>query len=188
MPREYNTQVSYLTITTDNDAILTSTTIEDDTFDPTGQPDFPRNITIDVTTSTITAGFVTVNGLDPKGALISEVLDLSTDTSLVGTLNFASVTDIVVSELADEDPGDTFIVGVGDEIQLSTGSSILHTVTVNSGTGPYTIIDNIEGSTTGTMAIISGATNKTYTYQCVMGQGIRIVMAGTHPLTVNWTQ
>lgn len=188
MQREYDTQISYLSVTSSTNAIKTSTTIANGTFTPTHQPDFPRNITITVTTSTITAGTVTINGVDPTGNLISEILDLATDTSLIGTLNFVSVTNIIVANLAGNDPADTFIVGVGTNIQVSTGSSILHSVTVNSGTGPYTILDAVSGSTTGTMAIISGATNKTYTYQCVMGQGIRVVMAGSNPITINWTK
>ncbi len=188
MNREYNTQVSYLSVASSTNAIKTITTVADGTFSPTAQPDFPRNITIAVTTGTITAGTVTVNGVSPTGALIAEVLDLALATSLTGTKNFASVTNIVIADLADEDPGDTFIVGVGTNIQVATGSSILHSITVNSGDGPFTIIDNVTGSTTGTMAIISGSTPKTYTYQCSMGKGIRIIMASTHPITVNWSQ
>ena len=185
--RDYDTQKAYLNITSSTNAILTSTTIANGSFTPTGQPDFPRNITITVTTATISAGTVTVNGVGFNGALISEVLDLSAATSLTGTLNFISVTNIVVAGLTGADPADTFIVGVGTDIQLTVGNSILNTATVNSGTGAYHIIDGII-STDPAVAIISGATNKTYTYNCVMKLGIHITMAGTHPLTVTWTQ
>ena len=81
-----------------------------------GQPDVPRNITIAVTDgdTSITAGTITVNGLDKDDNIISEELDLTEGLSLVGVEMFKEVTSIVLAGITGATTDDdVFIVGYG---------------------------------------------------------------------------
>lgn len=172
----------------DTDSILTAVTIVDGDFPPDGQPDFPRNITIAVTTATITAGFVTVSGFDAAGNGVSEVLDLSGGTTLTGTANFATVSSIVVSGLVGEDPADTFIVGTGINIQLTQGKTVLVAVTcpVNTTTGSIQIIDGTSGTTTNVAQLKSGIVSGVYKYKASIGSGLRIILNNGEPILITY--
>ncbi len=184
-------QKAYLALFADTDYLLASTTIANGSFIVAAQPDFPRNITINVTTSTITAGTVTVTGADPKGITISEVLNLALATTLTGTKNFALVTSIVVAGLVGNDPGDTFIVGVGANVQLTTGRSTLVYVVVGSGSGTvgkYQFIDGTTGTTTDAAELKAAIAAGVYDYNASFANGIRIILSGDTPLTVVYNQ
>jgi len=184
--RSYDAEKTYITLISDNDLILNTVTITDGDFAPDGQPPEARNLDIVVDSSTITAGIITVTGTDANNKSIAESFDLADAFTFTSTLNFKTVTNINVSGLADEDPGDTITIGVTDGAQLFEGPGILETVTVNATTGPYTIIDGTTDAGS-VVAIIAGDVPKTFEYHCVIKTGLRVVMAGTGPLTVTWT-
>ncbi len=178
---------AYLAQFADTDYLLASSTIANGSFTVAAQPDFPRNITIAVTTSTITEGTVTVTGKDLSGNTISEVLNLATDTTLTGTKNFASVSSIVVAGLVGNDPADTFIVGIGSNIQLTIGRSTLVYVIVGSGSGtvgPYKFIDGTTGTTTNAAELKTAIAAGVYQYDASFSAGLRVILAGDTPITV----
>jgi len=110
---------------------------------------------------------------------------------LVGTLSFASITSIVVADLANEDPGDTIQVGTGSNVQLTLGTSFLAAINVNGGAGtvgPYKILDDREGDTANVATLKEAIAAKTYTYNVVLNTGLRVIMAGDEVLTVNYAQ
>ena len=183
--------VALLTIA-DTDLIINSVTIVDGDFPLDGNVDFPRNITIDVTTSTISAGTVTVTGIDfLTGLPASEVLDLALATTLVGTIMFSEITSVVVAGLADEDPGDTFIVGVGSVIQVTKGKTVFVSATPSDdlgNVGKYQFIDGLTGSTTNIGELKQDVAAQTFEYEVAVSKGLRVVMSGDTPLTITYNQ
>lgn len=183
--------VKLLTIAVD-DQIINSVTIEDGDFPLDGNVDFPRNITIAVTTSTIDAGTVTVSGINAiTGLPDSEVLDLSGGTTLVGTIMFSSITSVVVADLANEDPGDTFIVGMGSVIQVTVGRTIFVSATPSDDAGDvgkFQFIDGISGTTTNIGELKQDVVAQTFEYEVAVSAGLRVVMSGDTPLTVTYNQ
>lgn len=183
--------VNLLTIA-DTDLIINSVHIEDGDFPLDGNVDFPRNITIDVTTATITAGTVTVTGIDfLTGLPASEVLDLSLATTLVGTIVFSEITSVVVADLADEDPADVFIVGVGSVIQVTKGRTTLKNVIITDDggdVGKFQIIDGISGTTTNVAEFKKDIAANDYKLWVSISAGLRVVMSGDTPLTITYSQ
>ncbi len=171
----------------DTDAILASTTIANGSFTPV-QPDYPRNITIAVTTSTITAGTITVTGTNFVTKLTdTEVLDLSAATTLTGTKMFSVIASVVVASLADNDPADTFIVGEGSTVQLTMGRTTLISAIVGSGAsqvGKYQFINNSTGTTTNVAELKQAIAAGVYEFNCSIGIGLRVVISGATPITV----
>lgn len=157
-------------------------TLANDTLNPA------RNITIAVTTSTISAGTVTVTGINAVTGLIdSEVLDLAVATTLTGTIMFSSITSVVVADLADEDPGDTIIVGTGDVVQVTVGRTTLVSVVVGVGlSADVSIIDGVSGSTAD-VAILTSAVPQVYRFNASISEGIRVVI-DAEDITVIWNQ
>ncbi len=184
--RSYDAEKTYITLISDSDLILASTTLADDTYAPDAQPPEARNVTIEVTSSTVTAGTITLTGTDANNRPITDVMDLADGLTYTTVNNYKTVTSIVVAGLEDEDPGDTFNIGVEGSAQLFEGPGILATVTVNNTTGPYTIYDGVTNGGE-VVAVISGSTPKTFEYHCVIKTGLRVAMVGTGPLTVTWT-
>lgn len=183
--------VKLLTIAVD-DQIINSVTIVDGDFPLDGNVDFPRNITIAVTTSTITAGTVTVSGINAiTGLPDEEVLDLSSATTLVGTIMFSSITSVVVANLANEDPSDTFIVGMGSVIQVTVGRTTLKNVIITADdgdVGKFQIIDGISGTTTNVAELKQDIVAGTYEFDNSISAGLRVVMSGDTPLTITYSQ
>ncbi len=188
-------QKAYLTLAVTNQ-IIHSVAIADGSFTLDGNLDFPRNITISVTTSNITGGTVTVNGINfITGRSDSEVLDLSSATTLTGTKIFSTITSVVVADLSTADPQDppvgTFIVGMGNTIQLTVGKSILVNAIVGSGAsqvGKYQFIDNITGTTTNLAELKQAIAAGVYEFNASVALGLRVVMAGATPITITYSQ
>lgn len=151
-----------------------------------------RNITIAVTTSTITAGTVTVTGTNfITGKTDTEVLDLSAATSLTGTKVFSVISSVVVAGLADNDPADTIIVGAGATVQLTVGRTTFVSAIVGSGAGTigkYQFIDNITGTTTNLAELKATIAAGVYEFNASVSLGLRLVLAGTTSITVIWNQ
>ncbi len=101
------------------------------------QPDIPRNATITVTDAnvSISAGTVTINGVDQLGASRSEVLDLSLALSFTGTVLWATITSVVVAGLLGNGAADTLAVGIGSTIYVdaltSTSPTALQAAIIN---------------------------------------------------------
>lgn len=102
------------------------------------QPDVPRNATITVTDAnlSITAGTVTINGVDQLGAAQSEVLNLASALTFTGTVLWASITSVVVAGLVGNGVADTLAVGIGSSIYVdaltSTSPTALQAATLNT--------------------------------------------------------
>ncbi len=176
----------------DTNQIISSVTLADGDFPLDGNIDVPRNITIDVTSATVSAGTITVTGINfVTGLSDTEVLDLSDTNTLVGTKIFSTITSVVVAGLADEDPGDTFIVGVGTNVQVTVGKSILHYLIVGGGSGTvgsYVVIDGTSGTTANVATLKSGIAVGTYIFHVSIAKGLRVIVAGTEPLTVTYSK
>lgn len=99
------------------------------------QPDTPRNVTCTLTdaNSSVTAGTLTVLGLDPEGNVISEVITFTqARAGFTGTKMFASVTSVIIANAAGGTPAtDVVVVGVGNVIALPSSiaatSQVKHT-------------------------------------------------------------
>lgn len=108
----------------DEDYYITSTAVIDGSVTGTDytlaatNADVPRNITITVTSATISAGTVTVEGENIEGDTITEVLNLADALTSEGTQIFVNITDVIVADTADVDPADRITVGFGDVIGL----------------------------------------------------------------------
>lgn len=109
-------------VVADPDRIVVSRAFEDATATIAAQPDVPRNLTVTVTDGdeSITAGIVTVTGLDPQGRTIAEVMDVADGLTFTGNKIFAVVSSVVISAVAGSDAGatDVIVVGVGNVIGL----------------------------------------------------------------------
>ncbi len=179
-------------LSADTDQIINSVVIANGSFALDGNVDFPRNITIAVTTSTITAGTITVTGINfLTGKSDTEVLNLASATTLTGTKVFSSITSVVVASLADNDPGDTFIVGMGATVQLTVGRTTLVNAIVGSGAGQvgkYQFINNNTGSTTNIAELKQAIAGGVYEFNCSIGIGLRLIISGATPITVTYNQ
>jgi hypothetical protein len=86
------------------------------------QPDVPRNITCTLTdaNASVTAGTLTVTGLDPEGNVVVEVITAAQARAVfAGTKIFASVTSVVIAGSVGQQAAiDQVIVGVGNVIGL----------------------------------------------------------------------
>ncbi len=84
------------------------------------QPDIPRNATILVTDAnvSISAGTVTINGVDQLGAPQTEVLNLASALTFTGTVLWATITSVVVAGLVGNAVADTIAVGIGSSIYV----------------------------------------------------------------------
>lgn len=160
------------------EAILEEVTIEDGTFAPDGQPDVARNIIVTVTSATIDAGTITVTGTGVDGEIVSESFDLSSALSFTGTVMFATITSIVVADLANEDPADVFAIGTGVTVQIWNGKGVLVSVVVGTtlSAGSLQIIDNTTGTTTNVGELKSGIAANVYKYKASIGDGLRLVL------------
>jgi hypothetical protein len=109
-------------VVADPDRIVVSRAFEDATATLAAQPDVPRNLTITITdaNTSITAGLVTVTGIDPQGRTITEVFDVTDGLTQTGVKIFAVVSSVVISGQAGSDAGvtDVITVGVGNVIGL----------------------------------------------------------------------
>lgn len=74
-----------------------------------------RNLVLTVTdaNTSISAGTVTITGLDDFGNVITDVLDLTSALTLTTTNLYKSITSVVVEDLADEEAGDTIAIETG---------------------------------------------------------------------------
>lgn len=183
---------SYIDVA-DTDFVVVSATIANGSLTVANATINPaRNITIAVTTSTITAGTVTVTGTNfLTGKQDTEVLNLALATTLTGTKMFSRITSVVVASLADNDPGDTIIVGVGSTVQLTRGRTTLVSAVVGSGAGQvgkYQFIDNITGTTTNLAELKQDLAAGVYEFNCSVSVGLRVVLAGATPITVIYNQ
>lgn len=101
------------------------------------QPDVPRNATILVvdTNTSISAGTVTINGVDQLGAPQTEVLNLAVALTFTGTVLWASITSVVVAGLVGNGAADTLAVGIGSTIYVdaltSTSPTALQAAMIN---------------------------------------------------------
>lgn len=173
--------------------IVTSVAIANGAQIIANQPDVPRNITIAVTDmdTSIDAGVVTVTGTDIKGDLLVEAFDLTTALVFVGTSNFATITSVVVSALHGAALGDTLIVGVGSNVQLTLGNTTLGSLVIldDSGTvGGFGVIDGTSGTTVNVASLKADIANNVYKFDCVLSAGLRVIMAGDTALTVTYRQ
>lgn len=89
------------------------------------QPDVPRNATITVTDAnvSISAGTITLNGVDQLGATQAEVLNLASALTFTGTVLWASITSVVVAGLVGNGVADTLAVGIGSSIYVDALTS-----------------------------------------------------------------
>lgn len=158
------------TVAATTNYIVASVNLTNTTFTLAHQPDVPRNVTIAVTDTTpsITAGTITVTGLDVNGSTITEVLDLSTGLTLTGTKVFASISSAVsagattLGGAGDE----TIIVGVGSVVGYSYCSTI-------PGTGAFNI------KTSGSSATVTAATSGQSPFaRLAAGDRIFVTVAG----------
>lgn len=136
-----------------------------------------RNVTIEVTTATITAGLVTVTGINfVTGLVDTEVLDLSVATSLTGTKVFSSISSVVISNLAGEDPADTIIVGVGQIAQITVGRTTFISIIVGVElTGGVKIIDGITGTTENVAFLANPYLPGNYDFDASISEGLRVL-------------
>lgn len=102
-------------IAVDDDRIVVSADWADGALTVAAQPDVPRNLTAVLTdaNASITAGLLTLTGLDAQGRVVSEVMDITAGLSWVGTKIFAKVTSAVISGTAGTPAAGTDVVKVG---------------------------------------------------------------------------
>ena len=74
-----------------------------------------RNLVLTVTdaNTSISAGTVTITGLDDFGNVITDELDLTDALTLTTTNLYKSITSVVVADLEDEEAGDTIAIETG---------------------------------------------------------------------------
>lgn len=106
----------------DVDRIVTAVDWGDGALTIAAQPATPCNITAVLTDAndSVTAGILTITGVDPMGRTVVETLDLTDGKTLTGTKIFASVTSAVISGTAGTVAAgtDQVTVGVGNVIGL----------------------------------------------------------------------
>lgn len=185
-------QKAYLSVGTTG-AIVASVNIANGNQVIAAQPDYPRtiNITVTNTNADITAGTVTVNGTNMNGLTISESINLASVFTLTGTLIFKTITSVVVAGLTGASAGDTITIDTGSTVQLTLGRTTLVNATVGSGAsqvGKYQFIDNNTGTTTNIAELKQAIAAGTYSWNCSIAVGLRVVISGATPLTVTWNQ
>jgi hypothetical protein len=101
--------------------VATATAADSTTFVIAAQPDAPRPLILTITDadSSITAGTITVTGLDSEGDVITLVHTYAGggSTTVTSTTNFASVTSVISSVLTGEG-------GVADTMSVGTTATI----------------------------------------------------------------
>jgi len=109
-------------VVADPDRIVTSAPYDNGTLTIAAQPDTPRNITVTVTdaNASITAGILTVTGVDPMGNAVVEVMDITDGLTFTGTKMFGSVTSAVITDEVGSQASttDVIVIGVGNRIAL----------------------------------------------------------------------
>jgi len=111
------------------------------------QPDAPRNLTLTVTdgNASITEFTITVTGVDAKGNTVTEVWVFSDGLVQTGDVAFATVTSVVITDLAGAGVGDLVDVGIGSKLGLSNiiyATGYVYKVTRNAAdypTASYTV-------------------------------------------------
>lgn len=87
------------------------------------QPDTPRNLTATLTdaNASVTAGTLTITGLDPQGNAVTESVGFAAlRTGWIGTKIFASVTALAIAGVVGATAGtDVVVMGVGSVIGLA---------------------------------------------------------------------
>jgi len=96
-------------------------------------PDVPRNIVINFTDgdTSITAGTVTVTGVDVNGNAATETFDVTDGLDQVGSVAWATITSIALTGFAGNGAADTLDIGHGTKFGLpmppsATGLDIDH--------------------------------------------------------------
>ena len=122
------------------------------------QPDVPRNVVLTVTDgdTSITAGTITVTGLDQGGVEVSEVFDVTDGLVQTGDVVFAKITAVAGADFAGNGAGDTVDMGYGVKIGLPNGKKggLSITKLVANGTEQATsvTVDTTNGSYTSSTA------------------------------------
>lgn len=101
------------------------------------KPDYPRNMVcylVDANAS-ITAGTVTIYGLDQNGVATSEVIAITATTVMSGVVAFSQVTAAVWALVSGTVTGggtDTIAIGVGNKLGLPAGPGAVYEAYLNS--------------------------------------------------------
>ncbi len=73
--------------------------------------------------------------------------------------------------------------------QVFTGRGMLHSITIGeTAGGAISVIDNTAGSTVNVASLKASIAEGTYTFNCSIAVGLRIITAGASKITVNWAQ
>lgn len=73
--------------------------------------------------------------------------------------------------------------------QVASGKCILHAITIGeTAAGTIKIIDGTSGSTVNVAELKASIAEGTYTFDCTMALGIRIITAGATKCTVLWSK
>lgn len=117
------------------DVILTSSLIDgsalDDDYEIYNNTFYtPLGLTIEVNSSTVTAGLITIVGLDKNGEEISEEFDLSEGLEFNTENLYSQINDIIVEDLENSDSEDTLDIytndmGVTGKFRIKKNSAIL---------------------------------------------------------------
>lgn len=131
-------------------------------------PDVARNVTIvGAGSGHLAAGTVTINGTDIRGATLSETLTLNSNTTVVGSKAFASVTSIDLTAVTGNDVNNTVAVGIGTKLGLSRCLPAANTVFVATTDGVTDTAPTVATSATvvaSNTAIMNTAPNASHNY------------------------
>lgn len=110
-------------VAADPDRVVTSVAWGDGMLTIAAQPDVPRNLTVNLADAndSITGGWLTITGLTPQGALVTEACTAAqAKAGFVGAVIFAHITSILISETAGtvDSLNDLVTVGVGNVVGL----------------------------------------------------------------------
>ncbi len=73
--------------------------------------------------------------------------------------------------------------------QVFTGKGMLHSITIGeTAAGAISIIDGTSGSTVNLASLKASIAEGTYTFNCSVSTGLRIITAGASKITVTWAQ
>jgi len=118
------------------------------------QPNVPRNVVLTVTDAdtSISAGTITVAGLDQAGAVVNEVFDVTDGLVQTGDVVFAKITAVSGAGFAGNGAGDTVDMGYGVKIGLPNGKK-----------GGLTVVKLVSNGTEQATAVTVDAVNGSYT-------------------------
>lgn len=147
----------------DVDRIVTSADWSDGALTIAAQPDMPRNITAVLTdaNASITAGLLTIVGVDHAGRAVTEVMDITDGLTFTGTKIFASVTSATISGTAGVPASGTDVVTVGIGNVIGTESDLTASAEV---TNVYLGGTRIASPTVSTGVSLSGVDASSGTY------------------------